>query len=198
MLNQQTLLRDLRTDIFGVLWDEPTSEHEMDNEKKSGDIGMSARLALIMEKAYEAQKKLDDMKYSDNDSSLPVCNDDPSKTIKDHPDFVLEDYALSSDDFSETRKSNDTDVISLWLKPFEGMEVINEDWIKLLEEHNRLSVQVSGKESLERLYESFDANVTFAEENLRQLVFIISTDMCLRQCMTTGFFARSRLRLWLI
>jgi len=62
------------------------------------------------------------------------------------------------------------DLPALWLLPFDGMEVINNDWNVLLNEHESLC-KAAADVGMRRFYESFTKKVTFAEEAFRQLVF---------------------------
>lgn len=84
---------------------------------------------------------------------------------------AAQDYLSHKKDNLQKDKSLSEDVIRAWLSPFEGMEIINSDWVGLLEEHNRLCRIASDSDGLKQIYEAFDKEVTFAEGAFTQLVF---------------------------
>lgn len=70
----------------------------------------------------------------------------------------------------DSPRSAQPDLPALWLSPFDGMEVINNDWNVMLNEHESLC-KAAVDVGMRRFYESFTKKVTFAEEAFRQLVF---------------------------
>ena len=63
------------------------------------------------------------------------------------------------------------DTIAKWLVPFEGMEIINPDWLSLTERHEVFCSDNTTARKKKRVYEEFDKLCPKAEQAFTQLVF---------------------------
>ena len=121
------LLKDLREEMFEILWDEGLRLHK--------------RLVRLLDAARAAEPELCGL-LGKGTAGICKC---------DLPD---------TDDF-----------ISMWLRPFPGMEIINSDWEALLREHEAFCRGLSSAADKENACRKMEKECPFAEGAFTQLIF---------------------------
>ena len=111
---------------------------------ENGKRHLHERLVKILEMADEAQKELTEM--------LDVYEDAPDKS-----------EACGGPEGKET--------VSIWLEPFPGMEIINKDWLRLLEMNKAFCGDCRTPENIDKAGMEFESNVTWAEGAFREFLF---------------------------
>ncbi len=83
----------------------------------------------------------------------------------------LTGYSEGPDEGKEPAVSESEDIISLYLEPFEGMEIINKDWIRMIQLNKKLTGDCPDAESLHEEYNDYEKDAVVSDMALRQLVF---------------------------
>ena len=178
------MLQDLRREIFGELWDEESGVH------------LHKHLISIMDKVNAAESGLEVLLGEFTDDTEEICDsynkhednrtegnagqtarrEPVKKSVTDNKETVFEKGP--GDIYKGSAGSNDTEVcnveedtVSRWLKPFEGMEIINNDWKKLLEIHHEFCDRCPDDAQKEKVYREFETGVTFSKGAFKQLLF---------------------------
>ncbi len=145
------ILKGFRKDIFDVLWNR-SSEKELDR-----------RLIKILDKAVTLQPELQEIfvaykEETEGNNSTEYGSDNTGP-------------AYSSAGTGSVRNNISGDIISLWLSPFKGMEVINKDWGELLKIHDEFYRSYPEKDNMSRVYSEFMEECIFAESAFEQFLF---------------------------
>lgn len=152
-------LQDLRKDIFRELWDEESGLYLHD------------RIKNIMDKVSVAESKLVVFLEEFTDHTEENCDPYDNKQEDSFTEGSDSFYAESSDCHDPESYSAEEDIVSKWLMPFVGMEIINNDWTKLLEIHHEFCTACPDNAQKKKAYREFEEGVIFAEEAFKQMLF---------------------------
>lgn len=178
------MLQDLRKEIFGELWDEESGLHlhkrlirilDKVNVVESELVELLEEFADDTEEICDSYNKYEDNRAEGNAEHI-TRGELVKKSPKDNKETVFEKG--SGVNYTESAGSNDKkshrteeDIISKWLIPFDGMEIINNDWMKLLEVHRDFCDLCPDDVQKEKVYREFDEGVIFVKGAFKQLLF---------------------------